>query len=379
MERAFARIRIGGERFEGGRLPVDALQQIQRYQAFVLAAAKEDWLAKNPSKEVPEDFESAFDLSISAIEPGSAQVLLERPKADAYEPNYEEGRDELIRELESLFNQDVAVDQAPLFDLSNLHNFDAGLEPGDYVEFTSFSSAPGAQSPVVTYTAEQVAEVIPLRIEQLTPLEPPTVVVDKRPSELTSVAGRLVAIDAEQRSFRISTIHFGDLKGFYKSKDITDDLRAVVSSISKAPVVRVKGLLQFQGQDPWRIWNASEVELLEIDGQPWSRKVVELASLTRDWDGEAPGAEMISFVALEAARDLMLSFSEKQAVEPGMFPMEDGGVMLEWSSPEVVATIEISPDAEYLLFLLPDGSSGATEERTNDIKRAVQFGLEVAH
>ena len=378
VERPFVRIRISGDRFKGGRLPVDALGEIQRYQAVLLAAARREWLDDNPGAEIPEDFDENLGLVIAAVEPGSAQILLERPVvATDFDIYYERGRDEFERELSTLLDPTESVNEAPLFELKEFQAFGKSLVSGDAIQVTSYTEDASPKTTISLTEVSRVENFIPRQKELKKELRKRRAA--KRHAEDRAVAGRLTELNPDKGSFTIQTLHFGDLTGWYTDSDITDDLKRVLESSAKAPVVRVRGDLQFRNNEVIRLRNVSEVQLLEIDGQPWSRKLVELASLGPDWDGDAPGAEMISFAALDAARDLMLQFAHRDAPRPSMSPIEDGGVMLEWSSSDVVATIEISPDAEFLLFLLPTGTNESTEENTTDITRAAEFGFEVAH
>lgn len=378
VERPFVRIRISGDRFKDGRLPVDALGEIQRYQAVLLAAARREWLDDNPGAEIPEDFDENLGLVIAAVEPGSAQILLERPVvATDFDIYYERGRDEFERELSTLLDPTESVNQAPLFELKEFQAFGKSLVSGDAIQVTSYTKDASPKTTISLTEVSRVENFIPRQKELKKELRKRRAA--KRHAEERAVAGRLTELNPDKGSFTIQTLHFGDLTGWYTDSDITDDLKRVLESSAKAPVVRVRGDLQFRNNEVTRIRNVSEVQLLEIDGQPWSRKLVELASLGPDWDGDAPGAEMISFAALDAARDLMLQFAQRDVPRPSMSPIEDGGVMLEWSSSDVVATIEISPDAEFLLFLLPAGTNESTEEDTTDITRAAEFGFEVAH
>lgn len=376
-ERPFARIRLSGERFEGGRLPVDALVEIQRYQEIVLAAARREWLDEHPDEELPEGFNESFGLTITTLEAGSAQVLLERTETHEFDRFYDRGRDEFDREVNTLLTPDEPVTNAPLFEEKAFQDLAASLLVDEAFIVTAFHDAVEAPVPTSISQAQRVEILVPREKELKTELRKRRAALRHR--EDRAVAGRLHELNPNERSFEIETLHYGKLKGFYKAADITDDLKAVLDVSSKAPVVRIRGDLQFKSGDARRIWNATEVELLEIDGQPWSRRLVELASLTPDWDGEVPGAEMISFASLDAARDLMLRLSNADAVRPSIFPTEEGGVNLEWASPVSVSSIEISPDAEFILFNLPEGSNQGTEEETADLERAVDFGIKVAH
>ena len=377
VERPFVRIRISGERFSGGRLPVDALGEIQRYQAVLLAAARREWLEDNPGAEVPDGFDNELGLVIAAVEPGSAQILLERPITTNFDAYYERGRDEFERELSTVLDATESINDAPLFELKDFQAFGASLLAGDAIQVTSFTEDAQPRSTISLSEVTRADVFVPRQKELQKELRKRRAA--KRHAEDRALAGRLTELNADRGSFTIQTLHYGDLTGWYTDAEITEDLKRVLDTSSKAPVIRVRGDLQFRDNEVTRLRNVTEVQLLEIDGQPWSRKIVELAMLGPDWDGEAAGAEMITFPALEAARDLMLKFADADVPRPGIFPTEEGGVSLEWASSEAVANIEIGPDAAFILFHLPEGTNVGTEESTADFTRAAEFGLGVAH
>lgn len=377
VERPFVRIRISGDRFHGGRLPVDALGEIQRYQAVLLAAARREWLEDNPGKDVPEGFDGELGLVISSVEEGSAQILLERPVTTGFDTYFERGRDEFERELSALLDSTESVSEAPLFELKAFQAFGASLLDGDAIQVISYTEDAKPKASVSFTEATRSEVLVPRQKELEKELRKRRAA--QRHAEDRAIAGRLTELNPEKGSFTLQTLHFGDLTGWYSESSITDDLKKVLDTSAKAPVVRVRGDLQFRNDVVTRLRNVSEVQLLEIDGQPWSRKIVELAMLGPDWDGETPGAEMIAFPALEAARDLMLKFAQADVPRPGIFPTEEGGVSLEWASAAQIASIEISPDAEFILFRLPEGTNDGFEETTADITRAAEFGMGVAH
>lgn len=379
-ERSFARIRLAGDRFTGGRLPVDALEEIQRYQSLVIEAAKREWQEAHPDEELPEDFAASLKLVITDVTNGSAQVLLEREvsQSDPYESLFYDARDEVSRELSALLDVTESITSAPLFERKDFRTLGSSLRPGDSLQLISYSRErdPKPQDSVAV-SAEQIIEQFPKRVKESDRERRRRAKENLYLADQT-VAGRLVALDADRKSFKLRSLHYGDLAGLYTDDDLTADLRAVLNTSAKAPVIRLRADVQFKNGEAWRIRNASNVELLEIDGQPWSRKLIELASLGPDWDGEHPGASMISFASLDAARDLVLQLVEAGNERPGIFPTEEGGVSLEWASAQSVASIEISADATvFELYHLPEGQKSGVYEEASSITDAVRFAREV--
>lgn len=345
-----------------------------------MEAARRDWLEANAGADLPEHFEDSLKLVIAEVRDGSAQVVLEREVADGndtYSDFWDDARDDVARQLSALLDQTEPISEAPLFELREFRTLGSSLERGDSLQVINYSRGPNPRPTTpVAITAEQVENTLPIRAKESDRerrKQRKKLHLDQR-----YIAGRLVALDADRKTFKLRSLHFGDLNGVYSNDEMTADLRAVLNTSAKAPVVRLGADVQFRDGEAWRIRNVSTVELLEIDGQPWSRKFVELASLGPDWDGERPGAEMISFAALDAARDLVSRIVAAGRERPGIFPTEEGGVSLEWATALRVASIEILPDASsYELYLLPEGETSGTHSEASDINEAFAFAHEV--
>ena len=70
------RFRLTGARFEGGRLPVDSLVELEHYQDVVRIAAEAEWRHDHPGEELPSGLREAVSLTIERIDEGSADVFL---------------------------------------------------------------------------------------------------------------------------------------------------------------------------------------------------------------------------------------------------------------------------------------------------------------
>ena len=367
---AFARVKLEGERFAGGRLPVSALSELENYTALVRDAAELTWLEAHPGEELPEEFSSSFDLSLTAIIDGSADCVLERPRIiGEYDDYFDRARERVGLEIQQVLSGILEQTDEAIASLDAFGSFGGSLGAGEsLVVPTRINEAP------VRITRTQYVERIRPAYEYA---NSPGYLVDKTPhTAIASVegwlVGRLNAISANNSKFELDTESYGPVRGFYEDDEILDDLRAVLGRSERAPVVRIFGNLQFRADKFFRMRNASKVQVLEIDGQPWSRRFVEVASLEAGWDDDDPDSQPVSFAALDGARSLLTHARESGKSQPGIFPQTDGGVSLEWASPEKVYSVEISPDSEFHLFRLgPDNVS--TNLETMNIKDAQDF------
>ena len=370
-----------GEAFAHARIPVQSLIEIQRYGEAVLEAACFAWLRDHPGSDLPSDFRDGFQLVMADVEEGSATPVLERDATSTYDDYYSLGRDDLDRtaaELETWLETDE--ESRPDIDLASLEllgvpafvNLGSSLPEGARLEVISAS----ATHPQAFSADLRTSALIPLaaaRIGLLAPTDPPKVKLQSTPGE---VAGQLFSLDADKRSFDMMSVKHGKLHGRYTDDKLTSDLRAVLANRDRAPLVRFTALLRFEGDKLVRLLRVTQVQLLETDGKPWSRRFKELATLDRGWDGTEE-SEAVVFAALDAARELLNECVTAHKAVPGLFPMPDGGVQLEWSEPSFVTSIEISPDIEFTLFDLDVATSAVRESMSTDLGDAKKFVREV--
>lgn len=399
----FARIILGGERFAGGRLPVDALVEIERYRAMLLAMAAKNWMEAHPNKSLPEDFESTFDIAIQEVRDGSAESVLDlapSPYTTYFELAVEDIErifaeivegfefDELpeaasLNELElepdaepadepQVDDEAGATDQSKtaaritsrddvrtLVQLPEFREFGSSLHADEYAEIPRIGDE--GSSKITPLTRRSVIDPLVERFETLEP----ELLVEERTHGFETVAGRLIALNADKKNYTIRTLLDGTVNGRYKSSSLLEDLKDVLNSSSQAPVIRLTGRVSRKGGRLERILEATDVELFEIEGEPWSRRFIELASLPSGWDEEEP-SNVISFTALDAARELIRATAQESGPFPGISPMADGGVHVQWIAPTGAVSVEIDPDAGFALqSLLVENFGEESEERTS--------------
>lgn len=367
------RIRLTGERFVGGRLPVDSLVELQRYQELVRTLARFDWIKDHPAETPPEDFDHGVRLTICRIDAASADVLMDLDRPSDLVEYVDDGLAMLDATLEA------AYEGRPLPELpdaisetvrAGAAEFGATLEPGQAIEvYPDFREAP------IVVTAEARLEAVErLQLEGFL-LEPPTDdgqnVLEKMEATLV---GRFTELDADSLNYRFVSLRYGPLKGRYTDPDLTAHIRALLDSADVAPVTRIVGELQYRNGKPWRLRGTSLVEQFNIDNDRWGASLVAFASLGPGW-GDGGDGVPIAFTALEAAREVMLSVDAAGAEAPGLFPTPTGGVLIEWSSPDYVRSVEVTPQGRYELFELPAGSFDSTFAETTNLRQAIDFAL----
>jgi len=374
---AFARLRMEGDRFDGAQLPVEALVEIQRYQALILKSAEYAWTTANPDVDLPADFAEGSKLVISDVEDGSAVSVLARPAQTRYDEYYVLGREELEREIEvistwlaSTTSERAQIDPVslPLLAEPALVELGSSFAPSEHFTIAS----PSMDQPVELTERLRKEAIAPLAAERAQIVKP-AAIADVWLSVPGDVAGRLFGVNAERKNFEMGTLRFGEIHGRYREDDLTTDLRKVLDNTTKAPVIRVTGELRYKNGVLQQLLSVTSVQRLEIDGESWSSRFVELASLDNGWDPDNPDSNPVVFASLEAAREILAESKRIGRPLPGIFPMDDGGVQLEWASAEHVTSIEISPGIEFQLFDLEVITQSVVEETTIDLATVKEF------
>ncbi|WP_141305723.1 hypothetical protein [Sinomonas atrocyanea] len=331
---------------------------------------------------MPEDFAEGMHLTLSDVEDGSATSVLERPQARAYEKYndyYEAGRVDVEQTLEHLHEYlVVSPEDRSKADVSGFYlldepaflNLGASMPLGSKFEILTPSLKDGIE--VSSELREMV--MLPFAERRQTISDPPKPA--RRVEKGGEIAGHIIKVNADTRSFSMVTAKYGGIqvRGTYKKDSLTADIRQLLERKEHGPLARVKGTLHFEGERLERLDNVTEVQLLETGKNPWSNRFFTLAALGAGWeDADAQAGAPIAFPALDAAGQILLECESIDRVLPGIFPLTDGGVQLEWATSQRVTSIEISPDVRFTLFDLLTETNQVEEEETASLQDAKDF------
>lgn len=399
----FAHFTLDGERFRGGRLPIDAMIELERYRKILLASAERAWHRENPGQELPEDFASEFDLSLGEILTGSVTTIFDR-RPSIYDAYFDDGREATERafaEIVAGLNLDEygdtsqggpeadspgSDDEAPIVvgwqttheELVELLRLPAFQELGANLHSDEVVKIPAPDSTQTEISASVRAQTIRPLVERAEALAGADLVDagEKITHHSDSVAGRLVGLNADKKNYTLSTLHYGVVNGRYRDESMLDELKAVLNASSLAPVVRITGRMSWRGEQLRSILEATKVELFEVEGEPWSRRLLELASLPRRWAEDGRSGQLISFASLDAAREILRSTASLAGPTPGIFPLEDGGLQIEWPSAGKLTSVEVSPDAALLVHSLRLEPRAVSAIETQNLEEATAMLLE---
>lgn len=370
------RIKLTGARFEGGRLPVDSLIELERYQQLLRTVARAEWIEDHPDEPIPDGFDNGISLTIESIEAGSADVLLAFENQAIYASYQEEARDAVNAAIASAYSEasDPTIpDTLPPEIRVDLAAFGSTLAPGQSIEVY----VAGVDDDPAVITVESRKRLVDqLAFEDWTsiPVEAGTGELAKHPA---SLVGRITEVDAGKSTFRFESLQHGDLTAHYKTNpELLTDIRAVLDSPDEAPVLRVDGELQFRSGAPWRFTSIDQLETFAVGNEPWAPRLLSFAELPAGW-GDAGVGRAIEFIALDAAKRVLTGLTAEGLPMPAIFPTEEGGVILEWASPAEVRSVETLPSGDFELFLMRAGEQGALEA-TGDAAVALEFARGVA-
>jgi hypothetical protein len=369
------RVRLRGERFTGGRLPIASLVELQKYQRIVQIAAEAEWRREHPGDDLPDDFADSVGLTIERIEDGSADIYLAFEQQQAYVQYQADAQDAADAFLVAAYS-DVPLPVPPTLDpeadrqfREALSSFGATLEPDQSIEFYPVA----ADAAPITISIETRAPAIDKlsRIEDFLVSEDVPAPEQGLQTVDGSVIAHVTAINAARRGFEVTLDDGVVLRGSYQDPDLLEDLRAVVDDAANGPLTRIVGNLQYRDGELWRFRPATAVERIQFDDTEWGRRLTQFASLRRGWDDG--DAAQISAIALDAAQVLLRRVDEGRIERPGVFPTEEGGVLAEWGSAEAVASVEVLPDGTFELFSVQREDRGGTHRSTVNAAEAFQF------
>lgn len=370
------RVRLTGARFEGGRLPVDSLVELQKYQDIVRIAAEAEWKQEHPDEDIPEDLRSSVSLTIERIDEGSADILLAFEQHQAYDHYQVEAQEDADAFLVAAYSgteipelPGLSEEEAYQFRVI-VAGFGSTLQPGQTIEY--YPDAPSA-SPI-TISVETRDQAVGALLTPEDFLRPPEPEPDKASLQKVneSLVGKVTALDADEMTYRF-TLHDGRrLTGRYKSHpSLLEDLRKVVNDAEEGPLTRVTGELQVKNGELFRFWKTVSVEQVQFDDTDWGQRLGEFATLRSNWDGS--GAEQISPVALDAAQTVLRAVTEVGRERPGVFPTTEGGVLLEWGSAQSVVSVELLSDGTYETFALAAGEKRGEHSEGDNLTVAIEF------
>lgn len=352
----FLRSKFVGERFEGGRLSVDAAPELAEYRSLVVALAKHLLKVRTGRQRVPKGFESGFELWIGAVVDGSACVDVHRRLQPSEDPQVAldlEGDDfERSQQMIATLIADPSTlpEGFPRVLLSRFNGFGKSLLPGEslVLELPTGESA--------TYTPKTRRALV---LQQQSTYE-----------DVVEVRGSIAAVDVERSKFTI-LLDDGRTIPAPLSEEIVDMIRRLVGrrdslvsvsgSGSRDSADRVMGIDTVE--DIGLLQDEDEVALLDVP-----KRLEVLSTLDEGWlDGEG---SKVTAAAMTAAAHELLQAETDGCPRPHLFPTLVGGLQAEWSLPEWEVTVEFFPDGLGAELMGVHVETGAAKDKVVQLASA---------
>jgi hypothetical protein len=345
------RLRYIGSRFNGGRLPVDVLPDLQAFRDLLAAFAEDAWRHRNRSrKRLPKGFERSLAFSLTAIQDGSAIPVLQwdRNLAQAYFPGFPDSMEELVdRSFKDLVG---LVDAAatgtlpaslPTGHVRALNKLGASLKDGERIEFLGSQGHDGD----VVYLDSYRRKKLITHVKET---------YDKR----VSGTGHLHA-NFQDGVIVVRTEAYGDLRLEVGSEAITSTYDGSLGQEVQFDVV-----LELDHND--RVRSIREIhDAVLVDDEEdldWLRcalRLEELAELKPGWHGDGEG-EAISTAARKAA-DTLLQLRPKFLQAYRIYPTLEGGLLIEFIASGWDLSVEFLPKGEVQIYGIETEGDGELE------------------
>ena len=332
----FARLRLAGGRYEEEGYPLVGLPELARYERLIFEVARALWRRDNPDRRrMPRNFGEQLDLRLSRVEAGSVTPVLGRGTGvDGQYPlaglgdYFEHAREAVDEAFAELVESGVLPATFPVEAVGSLAQFGKSLRDDEAVYFRTGTDRSFAYNQRIRkrlLTTGQVNEVTRDGV----------------------LLGRLTALDADARTFTLTMLSAAAVPGRYEDRELTSVFRELLNESRLATVVRLEARFTEVGGDlVTRIDDVWDVEEFAVADLPSADRLMDLAYLEEGWLNGGGGA--ISFAALDFARDVLTGVGAAGLQAPKVFPMEDGGVQLEWidAARGLTVSVDISADVD---------------------------------
>lgn len=341
----FAFYALSGDRFDGPGMPADSAPEITYFRQAIFEIARQIFLERNPDrKNLPHGFDSAFDLRLLAVHPGSSQLqtVIHRKKSiDA----------QTWDEWSGIFGDALDTFEG-IGQSAALHEVPTGLPPRVARAVRRVGSTLGASETVTVGHPTIASRRATLDIGARTTLERINEVLEQEPAgpSASSVTGIITEYDGTGRSFHVKTDDgLAPCVLEAENRELAELVRSLLALDGvTAPDVAVEGETIEPDRRPLRLFNVHRITIL----REWGEKVLAqrlglLTSLEAGWfgpDSQAPEAAALRALELSLARLAGLG------VPVELMPSIDGSVVIETRRGDVELSVSLEGDGSMVLI-----------------------------
>ncbi|MGQ0433392.1 MAG: hypothetical protein ACT452_13400 [Microthrixaceae bacterium] len=355
-ENVFLRAVFRGERFNGGRLPLDLMSDLTALNELLKVLARSELAAHTDRKRLPKGYVETTTLWITSISEGSAVLELERQLAtlpdDITRDPLESARDLFVETVQAAANQQALPDAFPTKLRSRFNAIGRHLDKGESLEL----GAPGS-----TNLAHYTRDVRERLVEKTAGVEDDYFAV-----------GLVHEFNPAKRSFQILTSD-GLVDGTYPD-ELDPDLRQGIydaelsaTYLNGSMPYRVDGTGTFIG-DVVKVFAAESVTPVDfsvgdVRFHDAVLRVKECVALPTGWmDDEG---EEISPATGEGFLQVLASLADMEQPAPAIFPTLEGCLRAEWEVGDFELVWERETDGSHFV---QSRRLGSDEHRAHEIR-----------
>ncbi|MEM9785168.1 MAG: hypothetical protein AAF801_01610 [Pseudomonadota bacterium] len=331
----FVTLRFRGKKFDGQFIPVGALPAIAAYQSTLVELAKSIWRDENPDKkQLPKNFENAFELGLKGIGEGSKVAQLPRQDAfdedlfskDFYEDVFLEAQ-ELLAKTVTAANENRSFNPLPENVLKPFERVRKAVSATDVIDVDPVAHGK-KRSGIFRLSDSSMSKVLQRsRMRQTQEVNGLGFVVGilETPSSLKIASPKGVfTYPMDWSELRSSeALKIGAVVSFsvFAETDASSFIKKIITTKSLSPTARNSAVQNLRQ----RIQELSELQPGWLDGE-----------------GRVPSSDTVI-----RSTD-MSDFIARAYDGVNVFPEQEGGVQFEWRMERLAASLLIIDD-EFLL------------------------------
>jgi hypothetical protein len=313
VEQKFLEPRLNGERFRGHTVPLELLKDFSALQEMLVEVAKWEFRNSHPERErIPRNFTDGVDLHLTAVEDGSAKLIICLVFAGLFPTSnnlkyFEQARTDIVEAIASA--EQGSTPRLPPVLLNYFDHFGRGLRSGESISFER-------QSGHANLTPDTRKEL--MRFAQA-----------KEWTEEATLRARVPEADKGRNSFEMELSNGTKLKAELSDLYQSAILEAFGNYNSgRDEYVLIQGILRKDRDNHLKGFESIE-HVTPLDPLDVTLRLEELAKLSDGWldgKGRAPAKDQLDRLA-----DAFDSNFDTDLPLPHLYPTAEGGVQAEWS------------------------------------------------
>lgn len=349
-------------RLDGGRFaeaasgdpgfPLEAIDELRRYERLLLEVARGLWMQENPERErAPRRFSERLRLRLVGVQGGSVAPVL-APLEGAANQLFGDGLLErsstaVSDALEAIVKGDRLPNDFPASATSSLVQLGSGLHDDEWYAFPSGNGGGDVQ-----YTQEHRRHLLDVTLGE-------TITVEGE------LIGRINEIHADNQTFEFIDRAGRQARGSFERTELFDEIKSLTKPEREAVVVRLVGRYSTdRAGNLTVIENVDDVDSFVSSDDAMGGRLRDLLELPEAWDDA--GAHPPSTRAVEEARDLLAQIDDETREQIVVFPTVDGGVSIECQVGARRWSLEVERNgASHLVIVDPDQGRPTSAEDVN--------------